>query len=180
MQSNTEMPSRKSVSTQALEDVCGDVEDGIKNMIGICEPATIATSFDMWTDSQGRNNYINLSVHFIDKSWQLRCINLGTDHLERPHTAIRIEHYINEKLEFFSLQDLINISVKDNSSNVVAASKNMALQTGILEADIDDFTCIAHNIHLLLRCHQGPSKRRVEASDSEGEKGPPIIDLQNS
>lgn len=29
-------------------------------------------------------------------------------------------------------------------------------------------------------CHQGPSKRRVEDSDSEGEKEPPIIDLQNA
>lgn len=146
----SEMPSRKSVSSTALTEVCNEFEDGIKRFFTISEPVAIGTSFDMWTDSHGRNNYINLSVHFIDKLWNLRCVNLGTDPLERRHTAVRIETHINEKLELFSLSHLTNISVKDNGANVIAASRNMAMKTGIQRNDIDDYTCYAHNIHLLL------------------------------
>lgn len=150
VKTKTEMPSRKSVSSTALTEICNEFEDGIKRFFVMCEPLAIGTSFDMWTDSHGRNNYINLSVHFIDKLWNLRCVNLGTDPLERKHTAVRIEAHINEKLEFFSLSHHTNISVKDNGANVVAASRNMAIRTGIRKKDIDDYTCYAHNIHLLL------------------------------
>lgn len=146
----SEMPGRTMVSTTALEEICGEFEDGIKTFFRLCDPVAIATSFDLWSDSHAHNKYMNLSVHFLDKMWNLHCVNLGTEQFESPHTAVRIEEHINKKLEFYSLDHLVNISVKDNGANVVAASRNMALRTGLTRENIDDFTCYAHNIHLLL------------------------------
>lgn len=150
VQNRSEMHCRKTVSTTALLDICESFEVGIKRFFAMCEPQSIATTYDMWTDGHGHHNYINLSVHFIDKQWNLQVVNLGTDPLERPHTAVRIEHHIEEKLIKFGLGGMVNISEKDDGSNVMACARNMTAKTGLLPAQFDDFKCMAHKMHLLL------------------------------
>lgn len=145
-----DMPSRKTVSTAALLDVTSSFEDALKHFIKSCDPPAIATAFDLWTDGHSHNNYINLSVQIIDQLWNLHAINLGTDLMERPHTAVRIEKHINEKLAFYDLDKKINVSVKDNGANVMACARNMTAKTGLTRAEFDDYECFAHNIHLLL------------------------------
>lgn len=145
-----DMPSRKAVSSTALSDIFESFESGIRRFFIQCDAKSISTAYDMWTDGHGHNNYINITVQIIDKLWNLQSINLGTDPLERPHTAVRIERHIEEKLVQFGLQNKINISVKDNGSNVKACARNMAAKTGLDRSQYDDFECFAHNLHLLI------------------------------
>lgn len=77
VKNRADMPSRSALTT-AVDDICETFEDGIKRIITLCDPQSIATSHDLWTDGSG-NNFITLSVHLIDKSWNLQVVNLGTD-----------------------------------------------------------------------------------------------------
>lgn len=84
VQNQSDKPSQTTVSTTALVDVCESFE-------------VDCYVVDMWTNGYDHQNCINLSVHFIDKLWNLHVVSLGTDPLERPHTAVRIENLIEEK-----------------------------------------------------------------------------------
>lgn len=118
VQNRSDIPTRKAIYTTALTDICESFEDGFKRFL-MCELQSIGTAFDLWTD--GHDNYLNLSVQTIDKHWNLHFVNLGTDPIARPHKAVRIERHIEEKLAMFGLDQMINISVKDNGGNVIKA-----------------------------------------------------------
>lgn len=148
VKSRADMPSQLALTT-ALADLCDTFEDEIKRFVTRCDPQSIATSQDLWTDGNG-NNFITLSVHLIDKSWNFQVVNLGTDQLDRPHTTARIESHIEAKLTQFGLEKLINVSVKDNGSKVKVCARNMTAVTGLDPAQFDDFECFGHNLHLLL------------------------------
>lgn len=150
VKSKDDMPSRSSISTTALIDVCESFEEELKKFFTKINIKSIATAYDLWTDSHGHRNYLNLSVQVIDKAWNLHCVNLGTDLLERPHLAVRIEEHIEKKLIQFGLHEMINVSVKDNGANVVACARNMAIKTGLTKENLDDFECVAHDLHLLI------------------------------
>lgn len=144
-----EMPSSRTVS-RSVTSIYKEVESGLTKFISFCKPQSVAAAYDMWTDKHGRNNYINISVQFVDKDWNLRNINLGTDPLSRPHTAVRIEAHIDSVFTKHNLQDLLLVSVKDNGANVKACAKSMAARMGFKDGNADDFECFAHNLHLLI------------------------------
>lgn len=162
VKNRSEMPSRKAVSTTALTDVCDAFEVKVKKFFQICDPSSIATTYDMWTDGHEHQNCINLSVQFIDKQWKLYVVNLGTDQLERPHTAVRNEEHIEDKLKQFELEDMINISVKENGDNIKACARKMSLSTEWNKTQSDDFECFAHNLHLLVMKDVLKDSRSVE------------------
>lgn len=95
-----DMPIPKTISTIALMDVCSSFEDALKHFIKSCNIPAIATAFDLWTEG---HSHKSISLNH-------RSANLGTDLMERPHTALRIEKHINEKLAFYDLDSKINIS----------------------------------------------------------------------
>ena len=50
------------------------------------EAQQFASTTDMWS-SQGMTPYMGFTVHFIDNSWDLQQVNLGTRFVPEDHTA---------------------------------------------------------------------------------------------
>lgn len=150
VESKSEIPHRTTISRRALQDVVSETEKAIRKVIVQAEPICVALAYDLWTDAHARNPYANTTAIFIDKEWNLIRINLGTNPLEHPHTAVNLEKHFVSKIDEFGLNHLPMLAVKDNGANVKACAKLMSEKFGFSEKEADDQNCFAHCIHLLI------------------------------
>lgn len=150
VESKTQIPHRTTVSRRALQDVVKETELVIGKVIEKSEPIRIALAYDLWTDSHTRNPYANTTASFIDTDWKIIRVNLRTNPVEHPHTAINLEKHFASKIEEFGLADFPKIAVKDSGANVKACGRLMSEKFGFKENEADDLDCVAHRLHLLI------------------------------
>lgn len=150
VQNRDEVPHRTTISRRALRDVVTETESGVRKVILEAEPIAISLAYDLWTDAHARNPYANITAMFIDKNWRLVRVNLGTNPIDHPHTAVLLEKHFTSKVEEFGLSEFPKIAVKDNGGNVKACARMMSATYGFSETEADDQNCFAHCIHLLL------------------------------
>lgn len=136
-----ELPSDRTISGSALNDIYLLVEDAFKkelrNLKGL-----FSIMADLWTDSSCNTPYINLSTQYMDDNLNLRVLHVTTEELTRPHTGEKIGSFINNKL--------MEVGLNGPYYYITDGGKNMIASTKYMPNCIRRFSCIAHSINLAI------------------------------
>ncbi|XP_078017006.1 E3 SUMO-protein ligase ZBED1-like [Epinephelus lanceolatus] len=177
------MPSRKHFSQVVLPglyDECrAKVEEEIHTVM------YYATTTDMWS-SRTTHPYMALTIHFVDKDWNLRSRCLQTSYFPDDHMAEMLARGLREALESWGLhEDRLVCVTTDNATN------------NILALQLNDWTrlqCFGHRLHLaigrsvklpqveravgvcrkIVAAFSNSWKRRWELAKAQAEQKPPL------
>jgi len=84
-----------------------------------------AATTDLWT-SAANCPYLSLTVHFIDKNWEIKLYCLDTVPLLSDHTGKNIAEALKDVLANWSLDhNKLVATTTDNGSNFIAAFQNL-------------------------------------------------------
>ena len=98
-----------------------------------------AATSDMWS-SHGMTPYMGYTVHFIDKSWNLHHINLGTRFVSDDHTGDTLSDAMSDMLDQWHLNPSKQVCITtDNGSNVIKA---------VGDLNWEHLPCFGHNLNL--------------------------------
>ncbi|KAJ6647754.1 hypothetical protein Bhyg_02977 [Pseudolycoriella hygida] len=97
-----DLPHRTSIS-RALTTVYADCKSWLVDHIRSNCPATVAVTFDGWSDKYRRRNYVTLTLHYVNKFYELINLTLSTSHFPDRHQAKVILPFIESLLDTFRL-----------------------------------------------------------------------------
>ena len=66
------------------------------------EVSCFSLTTDLWT-SASHDPYLSLTMHYIDKQWNLKSINLETTPMFDDHTGVNLYEALNDILENWNL-----------------------------------------------------------------------------
>lgn len=138
---NDEIPSRKTISNEALDDlyIC------MKNqLIKVLEsaPKRGFITFDAWTDSFKKSSYVTYTYHYMSYDWCMESTVLKTMYFDRPHTGQALSENFQKVLKEFKIENKCISVVTDGGSNVILCSNLLNLHR---------FGCIAHSCNRLIQ-----------------------------
>ena len=130
-------PSRKTMSKKYLPKLYDITRDKVLTKLN--DVQYFASTTDMWS-SRGMTPYMGFTVHFIDNSWDLQQITLGTRFVPEDHNADTIGQAMLDMLEQWNLEPVKQVCITtDNGSNVKKAVHNLEWQ---------HLSCFGHNLNL--------------------------------
>ena len=90
-------PSRKYFSEKELPQLYTHVRD-TKIKPQMEEVLRFSITSDLWT-SASHDPYLSLTMHYIDKQWNLKSINLETTPMFEDHTEVNLYEALTDILE---------------------------------------------------------------------------------
>jgi len=136
-----QLPSRKTLSAQGLDDVYEMVRAKvIEDLRGV---KVLCAMFDGWSDNNGFP-YMGLRVAYISSVWESKVVTLSCKMLQ-GHTAINVSNHVRKEIDAFVDGGMRNIrlfTTHDAAANMVKASKLLKSEEFV--------HCVAHALHLLL------------------------------
>ncbi|KAJ6648111.1 Transposable element Hobo transposase [Pseudolycoriella hygida] len=114
-----DLPHRTSIS-RALTTVYTDCKSWLVDHVRSNCPATVAVTFDGWSDKYRRRNYVTLTLHYVNKFYELINLTLSTSHFPDRHQAKVILPFIESLLDTFRLSQKKIYMVTDAASNMKA------------------------------------------------------------
>ena len=135
-----DLPSESYLRLYALGDCYNFVKE--KVLIELRKMVFGCIQLDMWTDNYARNPFMGFLVSYIDNNWDKQIINLRTSEFPHPHTAKSVKNKVFKILEAFEINPKKVMAVTDNGANILSAFKTIGIRR---------FSCIGHNMHLLLK-----------------------------
>ena len=137
-----QIPSSNALSVRALLDVHQMVQDSVVKRISSECPSVMVIMADAWTDGHAHIPYVNVSTQYLTLDFKMRDWNLGTEPLERPHSAENLKNLVESLLEKHGLEQKKLICVSDNASNMKLMAKKLRA--------VDFCGCEGHNLHLFV------------------------------
>ena len=109
-----------------------------------------SSTTDLWT-SAVNEPYMTLTVHLIDKDWELQSFCLDTVPLFVDHTGKNIAEAFCDIFDNWQLStDKLVATTTDSGSNVVSAFKTLKLlRISCFDHNLD-LAILVHNLHLIL------------------------------
>lgn len=102
--SKDDLPHRTTIS-RALSSVYDDCKAWmICHLKNNC-PDTVSVTFDLWSCKYRRRSYITLTLHYINKVFELVDITLSTSHFPDSHKGVHILPKVESILDSFGLSD---------------------------------------------------------------------------
>lgn len=130
------LPGRKYFSKTAIPKLYLKCKESVQQEILSAE--YFATTSDLWS-SRTSEPYISLTIHFIDKEWNLKTRCLETAYFPDDHTGEVIAEGLKEALLSWSLIEHKMVCITtDSGANVVKATS------------LNDWTrlqCFGHRLH---------------------------------
>lgn len=77
-----DLPSRTTIYRTALNDVYESMKAHVKTLVKDTSPRNVALTTDLWSDAFKRNNYMTLTLHFLNDSLDLESLTLATKLIE--------------------------------------------------------------------------------------------------
>ena len=113
-------------------------------------PGKVSLTCDMWTSTLTNNSFLGLTIHYINKEWQLRHFLLDIISFNERHTANNITDTIMSVLNEFRIKEKILAITTDNATTMMSVGR---LITGRLEYEVINSTfgyyrCAEHIINL--------------------------------
>ena len=136
---NYVLPSRKTLSNALLDSTYNRVKDKIKANMSQAVACSITT--DSWT-SAASENYVAITVHYLDENSKLCSALLDCFVFNERHTAENISHEIRRVCQEWEIDNKIVAIVTDNAANMVAAARNLGWQ---------NIPCFAHTLNLIVQ-----------------------------
>ena len=149
-----QVPSRKYFTKTAIPalyiDTRGKIAESVKNV----EYFSITT--DMWS-SNTMEPYLAVTIHFIDKEWELQSYCQQTTFVPEDHTADNLVVVLQGVLESWGLpENRLACATTDNGSNIVAAMRKLEWSW---------LPCFGHNLHLAITNSMKCDSRITRAID---------------
>jgi len=83
----------------------------------------VAFTSDIWS-SRALNSYIALTMHYVDKDWNLRKFLMGCSNFDERHTAAEIGQKLDRMIEAINIPGEASLTmITDGGSNMVKAAK---------------------------------------------------------
>lgn len=109
------------------------------------ETESVALTSDAWT-SRTCENYVTITVHFMQSDWNMKSYVLQTRHLDVSHPGLNIGNVLKESITEWKLPTKHEIGlVTDHASNMEISAKTADLHPHI--------GCFAHTVNLA--CQRG-------------------------
>ena len=104
----------------------------------------------MWTSTLNNNSFLGLTIHYINKEWQLKHFLLDIISFNERHTANNITNAILSVLTEFSLKEKVLGIKTDNATTMLAVGRLIAesLEYDIVNSTFENYRCAAHIINL--------------------------------
>ena len=110
------LPSRKTFSSVLIPRLYNDVKE--QNVLPNLEHAhATALTTDIWT-SCAADQYIRVTVHFINKDWSMKCFTLKNQELPPPHDFSSIAQALEDIMQEWKKNEKVSAVVIDNATNV--------------------------------------------------------------
>ena len=130
-------PTRKTISSKYLPQMFEGEKAKIKDDLSGVRSFSLTT--DIWT-SRANHAYTGLTIHFVDREFELQHYLLETREFPESHTALNIADELTEILKDWGLnEDTISAITTDNGKNVVAAIKHLGWE---------HLPCFSHTLQL--------------------------------
>ena len=114
-----------------------------KEKAALCEVLKTAVNFgittDGWSHTSTNQQYITITIHFIDEQWKMHSHILATRDADEKHTADYIKQLVRSVMNEFAVYRPGIVFVTDNAANMKAAFRD-ELWIG----------CAGHNLNLVL------------------------------
>ena len=117
--SRYQCPSRNYFSKTAIPELYLQEKAGITDALKTIPYISCTT--DGWS-SLAKDPYMSLTVHYIDKDWQLESKCIATTYLPESHTADNIVNFLNETLTEYRIEKSKIVSITtDSAANMICA-----------------------------------------------------------
>ena len=134
-----EVPSRKYFSRTALPSLYAETRERVTKELQEAEYYSVTT--DLWSSIGKLEPYLAVTVHYINKEWELKSYCLNTLFCHRT-TPVNISEALQSILESRSLpENKLACITTDNGSNVTAAVEILGW---------NGLSCFGHNLHLAI------------------------------
>ncbi|XP_056642824.1 zinc finger BED domain-containing protein 4-like [Diorhabda sublineata] len=134
------LPSRKYLSDTLLTSM---YDKCLAELVGKLDSVkSVCITTDNWTSIKNEN-YIGITVHYIDNQYKLHHNLLECIKFEGQHTALAIAEKLRKTLSSWNLYDNVLIFTTDNAKNICEAVQ--------IELKIKHFGCFAHTLNLCVQ-----------------------------
>ena len=100
----------------------------------------LALTTDTWTSCH-MEAFLKVTVHYINREWNLNCNLLQCAEMPERHTADNISDRINVIMEYWEITNKVTAIVHDNAANMIAAMRHLTPQS---------VSCSAHCLQLAI------------------------------
>jgi len=107
----------------------------------------VALTTDFWT-SLKFENFMAITIHFIDNNWKLQHFVLDIFQFKGSHTGKNIADKIYDLLEEFGIKTKTIALTTDNAANMISAANY--LQDKLILNNFNHYRCIAHILNLVV------------------------------
>ena len=136
-----QLPSRKHFSDQEIPQLYTHVRDTVV-MPALREAEFFSATTDLWT-SAASEPYMTLTVHYVDKAWNLRSFCLETVPMFVDHTGKNIADAVSDIFDNWGLStENVVAFTTDSGSNVISAFNSLNLLR---------ISCFGHNLDLAIK-----------------------------
>lgn len=136
---NYQLPSRKTISNTFIPKLYNDTKEEVK--LQLRNASAVCVTTDAWT-SLKNENYIAVTIHFIDAEFVLKTFLLECFKYAERHTAENLAHEIRRVLREWSVNEKVEAVVSDNAANITAAIRILGWK---------HVPCFAHTLNLIVQ-----------------------------
>ncbi|GAB6031089.1 hypothetical protein CHUAL_014208 [Chamberlinius hualienensis] len=122
-----EMPNPSMIHREALDEAYNYVDSRVKQLLAESD-ADYNLSIECFTDNYRQVQHLSCTVHWIDDSWNIKQINLGTVFIDVVESNLDLVYkIILEKLKEFGINRLFCV-VTDTDQKLVEAMSALSLE----------------------------------------------------
>ncbi|CAO4386175.1 unnamed protein product [Caenorhabditis nigoni] len=129
--------SRLQLTRNELPALYDEYRDKLKMSLASSEDVSV--SFDGWTDSSQKHEYLALIVHFVEENKPAYRILEVVDVSAKSHTGEFLAEKMKSAIDFFGISTKIRCCVRDGAANARSASVEIC--------DVN-FDCLGHKLNL--------------------------------
>lgn len=109
----------------------------------------LSLTTDMWKNRNG-SNYLCLTGHYFDSNFELVSLVLAFKRFYGRHFSNRINNFITKEINKLNIASKLVGITTDNAADIKAATSNIT----------ERFSCVAHNLNLVLKNGLGLWKKK--------------------
>ena len=158
------LPDRKTLN-KLLWQIYDEYKEYAKNYFQTIK--WVHSTCDTWT-SCANNNYLGVTIHFLDDIFQLKSFTLSLKNVLGEHKAENLNYALQNVFEEFSIKDKVISINSDNANNMRKALKLYQDDEGLL---LISGRCMGHTLQLIvelvIETLEKPSASKADKKMSE-------------
>ncbi|CAK1598491.1 unnamed protein product [Parnassius mnemosyne] len=146
------LPSGKNISSAMIPALYQTTLSEVQTRVSL-DASSVCLTTDCWTSSQ-TENYIGVTVHYIDKNFEPQQILLECKGLNETHTSANLAKELKRVTDEWNLTHKVNFAISDNARNIVKAIET--------ELGWKHYGYYAHSLNLIVSGALRPLEELIE------------------